>query len=204
MNLCMERHMRTHWLVLVSFGALVLTAAPIHAQSRNDSRDVDRRDPRAVRHSEFLRLDRNSDGLLTRNEWKGDRSDFQDMDVNRDGVLTEREYAGERDRRSRDAAAETRTVDVDARIRWVPSALVVDKGDIVTFETDGSVQLSDDGNDTAIASGAQSGRRAPNAPMPRELAGALIARIGSGAPLGVGDQRQIVAPASGQLFLGVN
>jgi len=66
------------------------------------------------------------------------------------------------------------------------------------------VQLSDDANDTAITSGAPSGRRAPDAPMPQELAGALIARIGNSAPFGVGDQRQIVAPASGQLFLGVN
>ena len=40
--------------------------------------------------------------------------------------------------------------------------------------------------------------------MPQVLAGALIARIGTAAPFGVGDQRQIIAPASGQLFLSVN
>ena len=36
------------------------------------------------------------------------------------------------------------------------------------------------------------------------LAGALIGRIGNGAPFAIGNQTSIVAPASGVLFLGVN
>ncbi len=95
-------------------------------------------------------------------------------------------------------------MDVDARVRWVYAGFVVDKGDILTFNTEGTVQLSDDANDTAIVAGAPSGRHAPDSPLPEELAGALIGRIGTSTPFGVGDLRQITAPASGQLFLGVN
>jgi len=159
---------------------------------------------REQRQSEFLRLDRNEDGLIARSEWKGIRSEFDDTDRNRDGLLTAREYVGADDRSRRNAAPDTRTVDVDARVRWVSAGIVVDKGDILTFNTDGTVQLSDDANDTAIASGSTSGRHAPDAPMPQELAGALIARIANSQPLGIGDQRQIIAPASGQLFFSVN
>jgi hypothetical protein len=39
--------------------------------------------------------------------------------------------------------------------------------------------------------------------MKQVLAGALIGRIGNGAPFAVGNQT-ITAPASGVLFLGVN
>ncbi len=155
----------------------------------------------ATRRAEFIRLDRNNDGIITTSEWKGSRSELKDLDLNRDGVLTLREYAGI-DTSSQ--SPEVRIVDVDARVRWVYAGFVVDKGDVLTLNADGSVQLSDDPDDAAIVSGSLSGRRAPEAPMPQELAGALIARIGNAAPFGVGDQRQIIAPASGQLFLGVN
>jgi hypothetical protein len=171
---------------------------------RLDARDVRPDNDAGARRTEFLRLDRNNDGLLSSSEWKGPRGEFSDYDVNRDGVLTQREYVGRSDRAPRPIPADARTVDVDARVRWVYVGFVVDKGDILTFNTEGSVQLSEDANDTAIAAGAPTGRRAPDAPMPEELAGALIARIGNGAAFGVGDQRQIIAPASGQLFLGVN
>ena len=40
--------------------------------------------------------------------------------------------------------------------------------------------------------------------MPNTLAGALIGRIGNGAPFGIGNQTTLVTPAAGQLFLGVN
>ena len=34
--------------------------------------------------------------------------------------------------------------------------------------------------------------------------GALIGRIGNGAPFGIGNQTNVPMPASGMLFLGVN
>lgn len=58
--------------------------------------------------------------------------------------------------------------------------------------------------DTANADGSRQARYAANAPLRQTLAGALIGRIGNGTPFGIGNQRFIVAPASGLLFLGVN
>jgi hypothetical protein len=72
------------------------------------------------------------------------------------------------------------------------------------FNAQGEVQLSSDGNDVATTAGARSGRTASGAPLSNALAGALIGRIGNSAPFGVGNQRQITAPATGELFLGVN
>lgn len=186
----------------------VLSGDEVRLDAR-DSRDIrDGRDADAPRDAatlrrEFLRLDVNNDGIVTTREWKNPRSEFKEYDVNRDGVLTLREYVGQTDRGARQAVVQ-RVVDVDPRVRWVYSGIVVDKGDILTLNTDGSVQLSDDAEDVAISAGAPSGRRAPDAPLPQTLAGALIGRIGDGAPFGVGDLRQIVAPESGQLFFAVN
>jgi hypothetical protein len=47
-------------------------------------------------------------------------------------------------------------------------------------------------------------RYAANAPLPKAFAGALIGRIDSGQPFGIGDQTSIVAPAGGLLYLGIN
>src|SRR6185436_285636 len=40
----------------------------------------------------FRNLDRNNNGFIARNEWRGDRLGFDRMDVNRDGVLNRDEY----------------------------------------------------------------------------------------------------------------
>jgi hypothetical protein len=66
------------------------------------------------------------------------------------------------------------------------------------------VQLSGDANDVASPAGSKAGRKAPGAPLPTELAGALIARIGTGQPFALGNLQTSRMPASGQLFLGVN
>jgi hypothetical protein len=42
------------------------------------------------------------------------------------------------------------------------------------------------------------------APLPQELAGALVARIGNGRPFAIGNNTTVTMPDSGQLFLGVN
>lgn len=93
---------------------------------------------------------------------------------------------------------------VSARQAWTPTGLTVRKGEVVTFNTTGEVQLSTDASDIATAAGAKSARYAPNSPMPRILAGALIGRIGNGAPFPIGNQTSIAMPAAGQLFLGIN
>jgi hypothetical protein len=95
-------------------------------------------------------------------------------------------------------------ISVSARQPWTPTGLTVRKGEVLTFNTTGEVQLSTDSNDIAGPAGSKTGRRATNAPLPNALAGALIGRIGNGPPFAIGNQTTITAPASGQLFLGVN
>ena len=101
--------------------------------------------------------------------------------------------------------ADAQGVKVAANQDWVATGIYVTAGQQVTFGTQGEVQLSGDTNDRATSAGSKSGRRAARAPMPGVLAGALIGRVGAnGAPFGIGDQRTVPMPASGELFLAVN
>ena len=94
-------------------------------------------------------------------------------------------------------------ITVQANQPWTSTGRTVRRGQTLTFSSTGEIQLSDDANDIADANGAKSARYAVNAPMKQVLAGALIGRIGNGAPFAVGNQT-ITMPASGVLFLGVN
>lgn len=94
-------------------------------------------------------------------------------------------------------------ITVQANQPWTSTGRTVRRGQSLTFSSTGEIQLSDDANDIADANGAKSARYAVNAPMKQVLAGALIGRIGNGAPFAVGNQT-ITMPASGVLFLGVN
>lgn len=102
------------------------------------------------------------------------------------------------------ASAGGTTITVPANTAWTPTGISVRQGQTLTFTATGDVQLSADSNDTATASGAKNGRYAGRAALPKTLAGALIGRIGNSTPFGIGTQNTFPAPASGQLFLGVN
>ena len=181
----------------------------------------------------FLRADRNRDGALSLNEFVGgdmddDRGDrFDDLDVNRNGRVERREWHASDDAfvwldRNRDgvlsrtevvgadgdlaggtAADRDVTVTVDARQRWTDTRLDVRAGDVLQFSSRGSIQMSSDGNDLATPAGSRTGRGAAKAPV-NAVAGALIARIGNGAPFLVGDRTVITASGTGRLELGVN
>lgn len=86
---------------------------------------------------------------------------------------------------------------------WTNTGVFVSQGDLVSFNASGRVQLSGDANDVATPAGATSGRTAPGSPV-NALAGALIGRVGDGAPFGIGNQGQLRMPNAGELFLGVN
>lgn len=97
------------------------------------------------------------------------------------------------------------SVVVVANQAWTPTGLIVRRGETLTFQTTGEVQLSGDGNDKAHSAGAYSQRRpGAGAPLSQELAGALVARIGNGQPFAVGNNTVVTMPEAGQLFLGVN
>jgi hypothetical protein len=94
---------------------------------------------------------------------------------------------------------------VVANQTWTPTGLIVRAGEVLTSQTTGEIQLSGDPNDKAHSAGAYSQRRpGPGAPLPQELAGALIGRIGNGQPFAIGNNTSVRMPESGQLFLGIN
>jgi small nuclear ribonucleoprotein (snRNP)-like protein len=93
---------------------------------------------------------------------------------------------------------------VSARDDWTATGLTVRRGDIVSFQARGDVQLSADNNDRARPSGSYSNRQAPAAPLRNAAAGALIGRVG-GTVFLIGDgQTGIRMPSAGELFLGIN
>jgi hypothetical protein len=96
-------------------------------------------------------------------------------------------------------------VTVNASQRWTPTGITVAKGQQVRFEGSGEVQLSTDANDTAVTAGSKTGRRLSGGPLPGQLAGALVGRVGNGQAFGIGNQPgPLSMPAAGMLFLGVN
>jgi hypothetical protein len=102
------------------------------------------------------------------------------------------------------ASATGSGISVSPKQAWTATGLTVRKGEVVTFNATGEVQLSGDSNDVATAFGSKSGRKATNAPLPNALAGALIGRIGNGQPFAIGSGVSVPMPAAGQLFLGIN
>jgi hypothetical protein len=88
--------------------------------------------------------------------------------------------------------------------RWTDTGITVRRGEGVTFNASGQVQLSANASDTAGPAGSNTGRY-PSGPMPRVLAGALIGRVGPVAMFGIGNSTgSMPMPADGRLYLGVN
>lgn len=87
--------------------------------------------------------------------------------------------------------------------QWTPTMMFVRQGDRVTFSASGEITVGP--NDLATPDGTKTPRRDPTAPLPATLVGALIARVGTSAPFGIGTQAiPIPMPTNGQLMLGVN
>ena len=161
--------------------------------------------------NEFQSLDYDRNGSLSRAEWHWSNASFMSRDTNRDGVLTavEFETAGGAPGNvgaiaGQPSASTSPTVRVSSQMRWTDTGIIVRAGDVITFNASGQIQMSDNNQDVASTAGSLSGRKAPDAPINGVLAGALIGRIGSYGPIAIGNQAQITAPASGQLYLGVN
>jgi hypothetical protein len=149
----------------------------------------------------FRRMDENGDGVITLNEWRGSARTFRTYDQNGDRVITPREFPAEEETAPPSLEGE---IVVSPKVRWTETGVFLREGEVVTLQASGIVQLSTDPADNGDPGGVHSGRRAPNAPLPSRVAGALIARVGDSAPILVGRNPTLRAPARGQLFLGVN
>jgi hypothetical protein len=95
-------------------------------------------------------------------------------------------------------------IDVPANAAWIPSGVVVRRGEVLTLSATGQIQLSADAEDIAGPAGARSQRTAADAPLPEVPVGALIAKIGDGVPFPVGDAISQTMTAAGPLFFAVN
>ena len=103
------------------------------------------------------------------------------------------------------AAVPEGSVRVPANQQWTATNMMIRRGDRVLFTPDGEIQLSGEADDKASAAGSLKGRTAANSPIPTVLAGALIGRIGGGAPFAIGNQSlPLPMPGEGPLWLGIN
>jgi hypothetical protein len=94
---------------------------------------------------------------------------------------------------------------ISAKQAWTPTGITVRRGETIRFDSSGEIQIGPESNDVSGTAGSKTGRRAPGSPMPNALAGALVGRIGpNGQAFAIGDLTQVVMPASGQLFIGIN
>jgi len=76
---------------------------------------------------------------------------------------------------------------------------------VISYRAAGTIRMSlNSTNDVAGPAGSVNGRRAADAPFKDKPAGALIARIGGGSPLFLGENGEVRASTSGRLYFSVN
>jgi Ca2+-binding EF-hand superfamily protein len=155
------------------------------------------------RVDQFENLDVNNNNRIDAREWHSTVGAFNRLDANDDNVLSRAEF-GATTVSDSPVATSGSFIRVDGRQEWTDTGIDVRAGDTITFDPQGTVRISNNRNDIAGAGGTLSGRRDANAPLPNQVAGALIARIGNSVPLFIGNRRSVRAPFSGRIFLGVN
>ncbi len=154
---------------------------------------------------EFATLDYDRNGSIARNEWHWSNVTFNQRDANRDGMLSRREFEMSGGAPGAVATSgRSRAVHVQGQYRWTDTGIDVRAGQNVTLDSSGTIQMSDNAQDTATPAGSTSGRRAPDAPILNQLAGALLGRIGDYGPIFLGNRQSFNAPVGGRLYLGIN
>ena len=154
-------------------------------------------------YDQFANLDYDRNGTIARSEWHWSQGSFAARDLDRNGVISRREFETTVDAATASAAG-SQAIRVNAKNRWTDAMLDVRAGDILTFNSSGTITMSDNPSDTSVPAGATTGRRAPDAPILNQLAGGLIARIDGYGPIWIGNRTTLTAPVSGRLYLGVN
>lgn len=178
----------------------VLSGSEVDAGSARVGRTLE--DEEFERDEEFEFLDVNNNGRIELREWHGSARAFDRLDANSDNRLTRTEFGAVTTAQTVPTTGQT--IVVSGSEQWVDTGINVTRGDLMTFDVSGTIQLSTDPSDVAGSAGARSGRLAVQSPLPQQAAGALLGRIGGSGPFGIGNQRSVRAPASGRLYLGIN
>lgn len=98
--------------------------------------------------------------------------------------------------------AGAQTVTVPANQPWTDTGITVRRGDRVQFNASGDIMIAPNASSGVGGSPIQAGGRLP---LPSAQVGALIARVGNGAPFLVStNTAPFPMPANGRLQLGVN
>ena len=154
---------------------------------------------------QFVNLDYNRNGSISRDEWHWSAASFNQRDANRDGMLSRQEFAHAGGAPNTPGAkAQQRAVRVNSMQRWTDSGVLVRAGDSITISATGTIQMSNDASDTATAEGSTKGRKAADAPILNRNAGALIGMIDNYGPIFLGANHTFTAPVTGRLYFGVN
>ena len=160
----------------------------------------------------FYTLDRNSDGRITMSEWRFGAEEFARVDRNRDAMIVLREFTRGADAPPpvNETGTPTRqappgSIVVNAKMAWTDSGVVVRAGDRLNIRSEGVIQWGPDASATAGPGGVGSRQASPRAPVPDAQHGALIGRIGNGAPFLIGTRPDAIqAFNGGRLYLGIN
>jgi hypothetical protein len=92
---------------------------------------------------------------------------------------------------------------VSAASAWTTTSITVRRGDVLSFDTTGTVSFRP-GNGNIVGPEGKNAVRSNRYPVPALPAGGLIGRVDGGVPFAIGAGRTVVMPASGRLQLGVN
>jgi hypothetical protein len=99
-------------------------------------------------------------------------------------------------------AAGAQTVNVPANQPWTSTGITVQRGERIQFQASGDIMVSREASSGVGGSPITPGGRLP---VPSAGVGALIARVGNGAPfLVASNTNPITMPANGRLELGIN
>lgn len=95
------------------------------------------------------------------------------------------------------------SISVEGARGWTDTGITVRRGQRVSFNTTGQVAFRSGGDPTGPDGNFKEDRA--GTPVPAAGVGALIGRVGNGAPFPIGANNQPIAmPAAGRLFLGIN
>jgi Ca2+-binding EF-hand superfamily protein len=182
----------------------VLSGQEVDEAAARQGRTVE--DENFERVERFENLDVNNNNRIDQREWHGTVAAFNRLDVNNDNSLSRAEFTSGPAAVNNSAPVATSGdfVRVEGTQRWTDTGITVRAGDTINFDSQGTVRISNNRNDIAGVGGTLSNRRDANSPLPNQVVGALIARIGNSPPLFIGTRQSVRAPFGGRLYLGVN